>query len=190
VKPRLGGRITRPGGRIKLGVVLTGVAVVLLAFVAVGVLTGSGSARPATPRPARPFALARLGDPGRQVTLRTAAGRPVIINFFASWCIPCRRETPLLAGFYRSHHGRVLVIGVDANDQRRAALAFLRAHAVGYPVGFDASASVAISYGVAALPQTFFLNARHQIVRHILGAVTARELNSWAASLARQSGAS
>jgi cytochrome c biogenesis protein CcmG/thiol:disulfide interchange protein DsbE len=114
----------------------------------------------------------------------------VIINFFASWCAPCRKETPLLAGFYRSHHGRVLVIGIDANDKGSAALAFLRAHAVGYPVGIDPSAAVAVSYGVAALPQTFFLNARHEIVRHVLGAVTARELDSWAASLTRQSGAS
>ena len=187
---RLGGRITHPGGRIRLSALLTGVAVILLAFVAVGVLTAGGPARPATLRPARAFALSRLGDPGRQVTLRADAGRPVIVNFFASWCAPCRKETPLLAGFYRSHHGRVLVIGVDANDKSGAALAFLRAHAVGYPVGFDPSAAVAVSYGVAALPQTFFLNARHQIVRHILGAVTARELDSWAASLTRPSGAS
>ena len=176
------------GARIRLSVLLTGVAVVLLAFVAVGVLAAAGSARPATPKPARPFALGLLGDPGKQVALRTDAGRPVIINFFASWCTPCRKETPLLASFYRSHHGRVLVIGVDANDKNSAALAFLRAHGVGYPVGFDPSASVAVSYAVAALPQTFFLNARHQIVRHVLGAVTARELDSWAASLARQSG--
>ncbi|HUZ54926.1 MAG TPA: TlpA disulfide reductase family protein [Streptosporangiaceae bacterium] len=190
MKPRRGGRIRRPGGSIRRSALLTGVAVVLLAFVAVGVLTAGGSARPATPKPARPFALSRLGDPGKRVALRADAGRPVIINFFASWCAPCRKETPLLAGFYRSHHGRILIIGVDANDKSSAALAFLRAHAVGYPVGYDPSAAVAVSYGVAALPQTFFLNARHQIVRHILGAVTARDLNSWAASLARQSGAS
>lgn len=59
-----------------------------------------------------------------------------------------------------------------------------------YPVGFDPSASVAVSCGVAALPQTFFLNARHQIVRHVPGAVTLRGLNSWAAGLPHQSGAS
>jgi len=190
VTPRLRGSIRRPGGGITRSALLTGVAVVLLAVFGARVLTAGGSARPATLKPARPFALARLGDPGQRVALRADAGRPVIVNFFASWCTPCRKETPLLAGFYRSHHGRLLVIGVDANDKSSAALAFLRAHAVGYPVGFDRSASVAVSYGVAALPQTFFLNARHQIVRHILGAVTARELSSWAAGLTRQSGAS
>jgi len=189
VSPRLGGRFMHPGGRVRISALLTGVAIVLLAFAAVAVLTGGGAAR-ATPKVARAFALGRLGDPGQKVTLRADAGRPVMVNFFASWCTPCRKETPLLAAFYRSHHGRVLIVGVDANDKSSAALAFLRAHGVGYPVGFDPSAAVAVSYGVAALPQTFFLNARHQIVRHILGAVTARELNSWAASLARQSGAS
>lgn len=177
------------GGRIRSSTLLTGAALVLLAIVTVGLLTGGGPARPATLRLARPFTLGRLGDSGKQVRLAADAGRPVIINFFASWCGPCRKETPLLAGFYRSHHGKVLVIGVDANDKSSAALAFLHTHAVGYPVGFDPAASVAVSYGVAALPQTFFLNARHQIVRHILGAVTSSELDSWVASLPRQSGA-
>ncbi len=189
MSPRLGGRLRRAGERVRISALLTGGGVALLAFVAVTVLSAGGSAR-ATPKAARAFALGRLGHPGQTVSLRAEAGRPVIINFFASWCTPCRKETPLLASFYRSHHGRVLVIGVDSNDKSSAAAAFLRAHAVSYPVGFDRTASVAVSYGVAALPQTFFLNARHQIVRHIVGAVTARELYSWTARLPRHIGAS
>jgi len=162
---------------------------VVLAVVAVAVLT-SGATGGATATAAKPFSLALLGSPARQVTLAQDAGRPVIVNFFASWCTPCRAETPLLARFYRAHHGRVLIVGVDSNDHDTAAARrFLREHGVTYPVGYDPSASVAVSYGVQALPQTFFLNARHQIVRHVTGAVTLSELTAWAAGLPSAGGA-
>jgi cytochrome c biogenesis protein CcmG, thiol:disulfide interchange protein DsbE len=111
------------------------------------------------------------------VTLASDAGKPVIINFFASWCRPCQRETPLLANFYLSMHGRVRVLGIDSNDETAAALRFVTKTGVRYPVGFDPfPAKTTISYGVLALPQTFFLNARHQIVMHVLGSLTMKDL--------------
>ena len=61
----------------------------------------------------------------------------MILNFFASWCAPCKRETPLLASFYRQHDGHVLIIGIDSADEQAAALKFIDADHVGYPVGFD-----------------------------------------------------
>jgi cytochrome c biogenesis protein CcmG/thiol:disulfide interchange protein DsbE len=127
---------------------------------------------------ARNFSLTGLGRGGR-VSLAAYAGRPLILNFFASWCAPCQRETPLLASFYAGRHGRVAVVGIDANDTAAAALRFLRKSAVGYPVGSDPfPASTATSYGVLALPQTFFLDARHRIVWHVVGPVTHADLMS------------
>ena len=166
------------------------VVIALAGLAVIGVLTvavadgGSGhSSRPKAPVAARPFTLAALGGTG-QVSLAAYAGRPVIVNFFASWCVPCQHETPLLAGFYAAHHGQIQVIGIDSNDAAAAALKFVRAEHVGYPVGADPfPAKAATSYGVLALPQTFFLNGRHQIVRHIAGQVTAKELAAWAAQL-------
>jgi len=171
---------------LRRGTVIAWLAGVALVVVAIGVVSANGS--PKALKPAKSFSLAMLGHPGADVTLSHYAGRPVIINFFASWCTPCQQETPLLARFYRSHHGHVLVIGVDANDQSGAALKFVRAHGVSYPVAFDPSASVTVSYGVIALPQTFFLNAKHQIVRHVVGRLTLPELTSWAASLPHPNG--
>jgi cytochrome c biogenesis protein CcmG, thiol:disulfide interchange protein DsbE len=98
------------------------------------------------------------------------------VNFWASWCSPCQQETPLLASWYRSEQGRVPLVGLDENDTQSAALAFARAKGVTYPLGFDPQTVAASAYGVVALPQTFFLNAKHQIVARIYGAVTTGDL--------------
>jgi cytochrome c biogenesis protein CcmG, thiol:disulfide interchange protein DsbE len=161
-------------------IVLAAAGAALLAIALIGVLltAGSKAAPPRTPPLARAFTLSMLGHPGQHVSLAGYAGRPLIINFFASWCPPCKRETPLLARFYASHGGRTLIIGIDANDEAGPAEKFVQAAGVGYPVGTDPfPAPVTTSYGVYALPQTFFLNARHRIVKHVIGAVTTAELN-------------
>lgn len=164
----------------------------LAALAAVGVLTanaaGSSAAphRPQALKAAKPFSLGELGKSGSHVSLAGFAGQPVIVNFFASWCAPCKKETPLLASFYAAHHGQVRIIGIDSNDQTAAAKKFVKAEGVTYPIGVDPfPARTAVSYDVLALPQTFFLNARHQIVRHVAGDVTSKELDSWAAKIAR-----
>jgi cytochrome c biogenesis protein CcmG/thiol:disulfide interchange protein DsbE len=115
-------------------------------------------------------------NPAGQVSLASYAGKPVIVNFFASWCGPCQTETPLLAQYYSSHHDAVHMIGVDANDSRTAALAFTKKYGVSYPVGSDPAATTAGAYGVTAMPQTYFLNAQHKVVDHVYGKVTASSL--------------
>lgn len=178
-----GGARPRLARRSKVMLAAAAVAV-LGAGVIIGITASSQATTATKPKAARAFALAELGQPGHPISLAGLAGHPVIINFFASWCGPCKRETPLLASFYRSHHGKVLVIGIDSNDEQGPALKFVKAQGVQYPVAFDPfPAKTAVGYGVLALPQSFFLNSRHLIVKHVVGALTARELTSWAASL-------
>jgi len=154
-------------------------AALLVAAIAVVSLAGAGTgAAPRALPTAKNFTLPELGHPGRQVSLAAFAGRPVIVNFFASWCPPCKRETPALAAFYREAGGRTAMIGVDSGDQSRPALRFVHAAGVSYPVGYDPlPAATTVSYGVLGLPQTFFLNARHQIVKRVYGQVSMKVLS-------------
>jgi cytochrome c biogenesis protein CcmG/thiol:disulfide interchange protein DsbE len=154
-------------------VISTAVVVFTAMVIAISVTTGSGGA--ASNRAAPAFTLAALGEPGRQVSLSQYAGQPVIVNFWASWCEPCQQETPLLARWH-AQHGHVVLLGLDENDTTVSALEFARAKGVTYPLAFDPDMSAASAYGVNALPQTFFLNARHQIVAHVAGVVTSAQL--------------
>jgi thiol-disulfide isomerase/thioredoxin len=160
------------------------IVTVIVALCVVGSLTGIALASSASGQPAKPadptastFSLPALDQSGPQVSLRSYQGKPLIVNFFASWCDPCQKETPLLAKFYRTEHARVTIVGLDENDIRSNAMSFTQRNGVGYPVGFDPADIAATAYGVVALPQTFFLDARHRIVDRIFGAVTLAELN-------------
>jgi len=154
-------------------VISAAVVVFTAVVIAISATTGSGGAASIGAAPA--FTLTALGQPARQVALSQYAGQPVIVNFWASWCEPCQQETPLLARWH-AQHGQVVLLGLDENDTTGGALKFARAKGVTYPLAFDPDMTAASAYGVDALPQTFFLNARHQIVAHVVGAVTPAKL--------------
>jgi thiol-disulfide isomerase/thioredoxin len=165
----------RTAGLARRHKVITGSVVLFVAaLIAVSVATSGGTAK--NYPPAAAFSLTALGQPGQQVSLSQYAGKPVIVNFWASWCPPCQQETPLLASWYKQQHGHVVLLGLDENDNATNALTFAHAKGVSYPIGFDPNVTVASAYGVDGLPQTFFLNAQHRIVDHVLGAVTTAEL--------------
>jgi thiol-disulfide isomerase/thioredoxin len=152
-------------------------------LVGIALASSASGASGASGQPARPadvaaptFSLPVLGHSGQRVSLGQYSGRPLIVNFFASWCDPCKTETPLLAKFYRAEKGKVALVGLDENDVLGNAMSFTRADGVSYPVGWDPQFGIASAYGVNALPQTFFLDARHRIVDRIFGAVTLVDL--------------
>jgi thiol-disulfide isomerase/thioredoxin len=153
-------------------------------LVAIGLAGSASGASGASGQPAKAaavaapaFSLPVLGHSGQHVSLSQYAGRPLIVNFFASWCPPCKTETPLLAKFYRGEKGRVALVGLDENDVLGNATSFTRADGVTYPVGWDPQFGIGTAYGVNALPQTFFLDARHRIVDRIFGAITLADLH-------------
>ena len=165
----------RTAGLARQHKVITGSVVVFVAaLIAVSLATSGGT--PKTYPPAASFSLAALGQPGQHVSLSQYAGKPVIVNFWASWCGPCQQETPLLASWYKQEHGQIALIGLDENDTTAHALAFAHAKGVTYTLGFDPNLTVTSPYGVGGLPETFFLNAQHRIVEHVLGPMSKADL--------------
>lgn len=128
-------------------------------------------------RPAPPWSLPELAHPGEVVSLAGFRGRPVVVNFWASWCPPCRKEMPALAAAARRLAGKVDFVGVDTNDSRPAALAFAAKTGVAYPLGFDPHGNLASTYGVYGLPTTFFVSAQGRLLGRQVGAMTEGRLD-------------
>jgi len=95
---------------------------------------------------------------GQPVSVAALRGQPVILNFWASWCVPCRDETPLLQAVWEEFRSQgLLVIGVDTQDMEAPARAFLREFHVTYPTLRDPDGSVARRFGTTGVPETFFI---------------------------------
>ena len=126
-------------------------------------------------RPAPDFTLTTYQK--TKFTLSDLKGKPVVINFWASWCPPCREEAALLEWAWRAYKDRgVAFIGVDIQDTKEAAQKYLRAFNVTYPNGLDPEGEISIDYGVSGIPVTFFISPKGIITRRWVGAITEKAL--------------
>ena len=124
------------------------------------------------------FSLPNLLLPHQIMSLDHFRGRPVVLNFWASWCVPCRKEMPSLQTEFVRLGGRVAFIGVDTNDSVRAAREYLTHVHVSYLLVSDPTGTAATSYGLFGLPTTVFISSTGKIEgRYIgqLGSETLRE---------------
>jgi cytochrome c biogenesis protein CcmG/thiol:disulfide interchange protein DsbE len=113
----------------------------------------------------------------RRVSLARLRGTPVVLNFWASWCDPCRAEAPVLQRAWLRERARgVLFLGLNMQDITDDAHAFARAVGATYPSLRDRSNGVAHRWGVTGLPETFFLSPQSRVVGHVIGAVSASQL--------------
>jgi cytochrome c biogenesis protein CcmG/thiol:disulfide interchange protein DsbE len=118
---------------------------------------------------------AALGD-GR-VALRELRGQPVVLNFWASWCTPCREEAPRLErSWQRARDRGVVFVGLNMQDVTDDARGFMRKFRVTYLNVRDKSDGVALDWGVTGLPETFFLRRDGKVVAHVIGAVSPERL--------------
>ena len=148
-----------------------------LAVVAVVGLIGfevlsAGSSDKAKPAPPLPSAV--LQAP--KATLAGLRGKPALINFWASWCDPCRKEAPELERFERSLHGAARLVGVDYTDQADSARGFIRQYGWTFPVLSDPNGTYGARYEFSGLPTTFVLDSRGRIVQTLRGPQTLADL--------------
>ncbi len=105
---------------------------------------------------------------GKQVSLASFAGKPVVLNMWASWCAGCAAEAGALASFARAHP-EVQVVGIDVQDTKEGAKAFYRRFGWRHPSIFDPNGSLAAELGLQALPTTVYLDRTHRVVGRIAG---------------------
>jgi cytochrome c biogenesis protein CcmG/thiol:disulfide interchange protein DsbE len=119
-------------------------------------------------RPAATFTVQKLDGTGT-LTLTPTDGKVVVVNFFASWCVPCKEENPALVRVYERYRSSdVVFIGVLYQDSRDRGLNYIRDNGVTWPTGSDDDGRVAFSYGVFGIPETYFIGADGIIAgRHI-----------------------
>ena len=111
------------------------------------------------------------------LNLSELRGKLVVLDFWASWCSPCRQEALDLAQVYREFQGApVEFVGVDIWDGRRDALDHIARYNVPYPNGFDREGVIAIDYGVRGIPEKIFIDRNGETVKKFVGPITAETL--------------
>ena len=145
---------------------------VIAGIVAAEVLTAGGGtdARPAPALPREVLA-------GPRVDLASLRGKPALINFWASWCEPCKEEAPELKSFSNGLGDRATLVGVDWGDSEDGARQFIAKSGWEYPILRDPTQKVGTQYGLNGLPTTFVLDADGDIVQTLQGPQTAASLN-------------
>ena len=137
--------------------------------------------------PAPSFDLPKLSGAGRS-SLADYRGQVVVLNFWASWCEPCRAESPLLERWHRriSKHGRGTVLGVDGQDVSSDARDFVREYELTYPMLHDGPGNLREPFGVLGYPETFVIDPRGRVAALQRGPVDDEFLRRNVAPLLRE----
>jgi len=107
-------------------------------------------------------------------------GTPVVINFWASWCSPCREEAVSLQRAWQSYQGEgVLFVGINIQDSEDSANAHMNEFSITYPNGSDLDGTITVDYGVIGIPVTFFVNDEGIIKGRWVGALDESLLVGW-----------
>ncbi len=157
--------------------------ILLLALLTVALLVSAPASSPATEGSLAPdFTLADLD--GNPIHLSELRGRPVVVNFWASWCVPCIEEFPLLTDAAERHAGDGLtVIGIVYQDRTEAARGFMERNGATWQAAMDPDERVATAYGILGPPQTYFIGRDGTIVARQIGQLSAGSLDEKLAAI-------
>jgi len=129
------------------------------------------------------FALKTVGT-GETVDVTTLRGKPVVLNFWATWCAPCWEEHPILTEVARTHP-EVQFLGVVFQDEEAKIQSFLRQRGSAYPTVIDDRGKTAIAYGIGGVPETYFLDAKGTIVAKHDGPLSTEQLQTYLTEVSR-----
>lgn len=116
----------------------------------------------------------------QEFKLSDVKGRPLILNFWASWCVSCRQEAHELELFWREYKARgVFVVGIAIQDSVDDAMNFAHKFGKTYILGLDRNGKASIDYGVTGVPETFMIDRRGKIVHKVSGPVTKEMLEQY-----------
>ena len=144
---------------------------------------GTTGDMPVATRPAPTFSVPLFE--GGQFDLAATKGKPVLVNFWASWCIPCEEEAATLEKLSREYKDRVVFIGVNVQDTDPLARAFLKKFGVTYPNGRDISGAISVEYGMSGVPESYFVDRSGQLVRKWQGPLDEARLRQFLDDLLR-----
>jgi cytochrome c biogenesis protein CcmG, thiol:disulfide interchange protein DsbE len=117
------------------------------------------------------------------LSVEKLTGVPFVLNFWASWCDPCRQEAPILeSGWRRLGPKGVLFLGLNMQDNTGDARHFLEEFGVSYPTIRDQTSDTSRDFGATGIPETYFISADGHVVGHVIGVVSAEDLDSGAAA--------
>ncbi len=133
---------------------------------------------PLVGKPAPSFALREVGT-GQTIDLAQFKGKPVVLNFWATWCGPCWEEHPVLVANARALQPNVQFLGVVFQDSEEKILSFLNQRGSAYPTVVDDRGKTAIAYGIGGVPETYFLDANGTIVAKHNGPMTGDILQGY-----------
>ncbi len=179
-------RKNRGRRRILIFCVVSLLNVGLLAFLLTQLLTPAPKTSVSDPligHHAPDFSLAMLGpSTGKNaLSLSDFKGKSVVLNFWASWCAPCKDELPLLESTWKRMQAQgkdVVFLGIDFQEANSAAASFLQQNGITYPAVLDANGSVALKYGITSLPDTIFIDWNGMVKSKVLQQLTAQALSS------------
>ena len=151
------------------------VIILIVAALLVYAVTAGTSEPPMVGSPVPDFQFTALD--GSSMDLGASRGTVVVVNFFASWCDPCREEAAALEQTWRGYQGQeVQFYGIAYKDADSKAQAFLDEFEVSYPCTVDTSNRTAREYGVTGVPETFVVDRNGLLIRHFLGPITQAQL--------------
>jgi cytochrome c biogenesis protein CcmG, thiol:disulfide interchange protein DsbE len=165
---------------VLVGAVVVGLLGVLLAGLLRPAQPGNKSTAALEGQPAPAFDLAMLG--GGQMSLERFQGKPIVLNFFASWCVPCKDEAPMFsrAAVEYSQKG-VIFLGIAYNDKPDKAREFANTYDLGFPIAMDDNTNAgrtSVKYALFGVPETFFIDKNGVVQKHFPKPIERAELEA------------